>query len=98
MDVALGRGGVEVELPDLPEEEGGMEWWSVGVLGGRVVRPSLQHSQYSITPFRTVSNAYTTPLPPAKKIRGRPFTVAMEGADQVLWKMFGAMCSLSRAT
>ena len=89
MDVALGRGGVEVELPDLREEEGG---WSGGVL------ELCREGRLSITPFSSGLNAYTTPLPPAKKIRGRPFTVAMEGADQVLWKMFGAMCSSSRAT
>ncbi|MCX6929829.1 MAG: hypothetical protein NT154_42430 [Verrucomicrobia bacterium] len=41
MHVRLGRGGVEVEVPDLPEKHGGIGWWSAGELGKRV---AVQHS------------------------------------------------------
>ena len=46
-----------------------------------VITPSLHDS---ITPFGIVSNAYTKPLPAAKKTSGRSFTLASDGADQVL--------------
>src|ERR1017187_977536 len=74
--------------------------WSDGVLEcwGEELSDITPFLQYFTTPFASVSNAYTIPLPAAKKSSGRPFTAASEGADQVLWKMFGAMCSLSRAT
>ena len=55
-----------------------VDWWISGLMDW------LEEELSVITPFGTVSNAYTNPLPAAKKISGRPFTVASEGADQVL--------------
>src|ERR1039457_2120324 len=72
--------------------DGVLEYWEEALVR---ITPLLQDS---ITPLGTVSNAYTKPLPAAKKTSGRPFTAARDGADHVLWKMFGAMCSSSRAT
>src|SRR5438034_2791028 len=61
-----------------------------------VPNPPLRHD--SIAPFSTGAKAYTTPLPPQKKISGRPFTSPSDDDAHEQWKIFGAMCSWSRAT
>src|ERR1035441_389074 len=94
--LVLGAPGSKSNCQTFEREAG---CWSGGVLEywREALVPLTPLLQDSITPLVRASNAYTIPLPAAKKTSGRPFTAASDGEDQVLWKMFGAMCSLSRA-